>query len=47
MENRKINDEYRKIALHLIDTEAELEYIKDSSVRVVFLEDHNIKYAYC
>lgn len=38
MENRKINDEYRKIALNLIQTEKELEYIKDSSVRVVFLE---------
>jgi len=38
VENRKINDEYRKIALNLIQTEKELEYIKDSCVRVVFLE---------
>lgn len=38
MENRKINDGYRAIAEKLISTEPELAYIKDSSVKITYLE---------
>lgn len=38
MEHRHINDNYRRIAESLIDTEPDLQYIKDSRVRIAYLE---------
>lgn len=43
MEHRRINDNYQQMAQKLIDTEPELAYIKNSSVRIVFLESDLIK----
>lgn len=43
MEARAINNDYRAIAERLIDTEEELAYIKDSSVRIVYLESDAAK----
>ena len=45
MEHRKINENYRQIAERLIDTEIELAYIKDSSVKVTYLESDAAKKA--
>lgn len=38
MEHRQINDNYRRIAEQLIDTETELAYIKGSDVQITYLE---------
>lgn len=38
MEHRHINDNYARIAQELIETEPELAYIKDSRVRIAYLE---------
>jgi hypothetical protein len=38
MEHRHINDNYARIAAELIETEPELAYIKDSRVRIAYLE---------
>ena len=38
MEHRKINENYWQIAKQLIDTESELAYIKNSEVRIAYLE---------
>ena len=45
MEHRSINDKYRSIAEHLIDTQTELAYIKDSSVKITYLESDAAKKA--
>lgn len=38
MENRKKNDEFRKIAEGLIETEPELAAIRGSGVKIIYLE---------
>lgn len=38
MEHRQINDNYKAIAERLIETEPELAYIKDSRVKITYLE---------
>lgn len=38
MDNRKINNEFKSIAEQLIENEPELAYIKDSSVKITYLE---------
>ncbi len=38
MEHRHINENYQRIAESLIDTEPDLEHIKDSRVRIAYLE---------
>jgi len=43
MEHRAINDNYRAIAEALIETEPELEYIKDSRVKITYLESDSTK----
>lgn len=43
MEHREINENYKAIAEELIDIEPELEYIKDSRVRIVYLESDSCK----
>lgn len=43
MELREINDNYREIAEALISTEPELKYIKDSSVRIAYLQSDSTK----
>lgn len=45
MEVRHLNDNYRTIAEALIDSEAELQYIKDSRVRIAYLESNQPKKA--
>lgn len=45
MEHRKINDNYRKIAEALIETEPELSYIKNSEVKITYLESDSTKKA--
>ena len=45
MEHRFINDNYRAIAEELINTEPELAYIKDSRVRIAYLESDQSKKA--
>lgn len=45
MENRKINENYKAIAESLINTEPELAYIKNSSVRIAYLESDQSKKA--
>lgn len=45
MEHRKINDNYRKIAEALIETEPELSYIKNSQVKITYLESDSTKKA--
>ena len=45
MEHRQINENYRTIAESLIGTEPELAYIKDSRVRIAYLESDNSKKA--
>ncbi len=44
-DNRIINDKYREIAQELIDTEPELDYIKQSDVRIVYLSSDYKKVA--
>ena len=43
MENRKKNDEFRKIAERLIETEPELAAVRGSSVRITYLESDKEK----
>ena len=43
MEHRAINENYRKIAEQLIQSEPELEYIKDSKVSIIYLESDQAK----
>lgn len=45
MEHRQINENYRTIAESLIGTEPELQYIKDSRVRIAYLESDQAKKA--
>lgn len=45
MEARKINNDYRKVAERLISKKPELAYIKDSSVKVIYLESDAAKKA--
>ena len=45
MEHRTINENYRAIAEQLIDTEPELAYIKNSQVKVTYLESDSCKKA--
>ena len=45
MEHRTINENYRAIAEQLIDTEPELSYIKNSHVRIAYLESDQAKKA--
>lgn len=43
MEHRQINENYRKIAEELIEKEPELAYIKNSQVKIIYLESDNSK----
>ena len=43
MENRKLNDTYRQIAESLIKDEPDLNYIKNSNVRIAYLESDSTK----
>ena len=43
MENRKLNDKYRQIAEKLIQSEPDLNYIKNSNVRIAYLESDSAK----
>ena len=43
MEIRKVNKEYRAIAEKLIDNFPELSYIKNSSVKIIYLESDQLK----
>lgn len=45
MEHRHINENYRQIAEQLIDKEPELSYIKNSQVKVTYLESDSCKKA--
>lgn len=45
MEHRQINENYKRIAEALIDTEPDLKYIKDSRVRIAYLESDSAKKA--
>lgn len=45
MEHRQINENYQRIAENLIQTEPELAYIKDSRVRIAYLESDQAKKA--
>lgn len=45
MEHRKINENYRRIAEELIETEPELSYIKNSQVKITYLESDQAKKA--
>lgn len=45
MEHRQINHNYEEIAQELIDNEPELAYIKDSQVKIAFLESDQSKKA--
>lgn len=45
MEHRQINENYAAIAQELIDNEPELAYIKDSRVRIAYLESDQSKKA--
>ena len=45
MEHRSINDNYRAIAEDLIEKEPELSYIKNSRVRIAYLESDQAKKA--
>lgn len=45
MEHRVINENYKAIAEHLIETEPDLSYIKDSRVRIAYLESDQSKKA--
>ena len=43
MDTRQISEEYTQIAKELIDNEAELEYIKNSNVQIIFLSSQHKK----
>ena len=43
MDNRSINKDYEKTARELIETEPALEYIRDSSVNIIYLSSDNKK----
>ena len=43
MEHRKINENYRAIAEQLIESEGELAYIKNSRVKITYLESDQCK----
>ena len=43
MEHRQINDNFKAIGEDLINTEPELRYIKDSRVRIIYLESDSTK----
>lgn len=43
MEYRQLCDEYREIAEELIDTVPELRYIKESAVRIIYLQSDSTK----
>lgn len=45
MEHRQINENYQRIAEELIETETELKYIRDSRVRIAYLESDSSKKA--
>ncbi len=45
MEHRQINHNYEEIAQELIDNEPELAYIKNSQVKIAFLESDQSKKA--
>ena len=45
MEHRQINENYQRIAEDLIQNEPELQYIKDSRVRIAYLESDSAKKA--
>ena len=45
MEHRQINENYQRIAEDLIQNEPELAYIKDSRVRIAYLESDSAKKA--
>ena len=45
MEHRQINENYQRIAEDLIQNEPELQYIKDSRVRIAYLESDQAKKA--
>ena len=45
MEHRQINENYQRIAEGLIQNEPELRYIKDSRVRIAYLESDQAKKA--
>ena len=45
MEHRQINENYRSIAEQLIESEPELAYIKNSSVKITYLESDQSKKA--
>ena len=45
MEHRQINENYQRIAEELIENEPELFYIKDSRVRIAYLESDSAKKA--
>lgn len=45
MEHRQINDNFKDIAEQLINTEPALKYIKDSRVRIAYLESDSSKKA--
>lgn len=45
MEHRQINENYQRIAEDLIQNEPELRYIKDSRVRIAYLESDQAKKA--
>ena len=45
MEHRQINENYQRIAEKLINNEPELQYIKDSRVRIAYLESDSAKKA--
>lgn len=45
MEHRTLNDNYQRIAEELINTEPDLAYIKDSRVRIAYLESDSTKKA--
>ena len=45
MEHRQINKNYEEIAQELIDNEPELAYIKNSQVKIAFLESDQAKKA--
>ena len=43
MEHRQINKNYEKIAQELIENTTELEYIKKSNARIIYLESDSTK----
>ena len=45
MEHRQINENYQRIAEELIENEPELAYIKNSQVKIAFLESDQSKKA--